>query len=95
MPRKTPSASAPTKRGPGRPKTSPLDLPAQARERQRRLRQKKREAGRVVVQIWIDSQLHESILESGATLQAFADEAFALLIAKRQAKTGRRLAQNS
>ena len=95
MPRKTSSASVPTKRGPGRPKTSPLDLPAQARERQRRLRQKKREAGRVVVQIWIDSQLHESILESGATFQAFADEAFALLIEKRQGKAHRRPPQRS
>jgi hypothetical protein len=65
------------------------------RERQRRLRQKKREAGRVVVQIWIDSQLHESILKSGATLQAFADEAFALLIEKRQGKSRRRPPQRS
>ena len=87
MPRPTPPAPAPKKRGPGRPKTSPLDAPAQARERQARLRAKKREAGRVVVQLWINAKWHAAILKSGATLQDSADEAFALLMAKRRGKS--------
>jgi hypothetical protein len=87
MPRPKPSAPAPKKRGPGRPKTSPLDAPAQARERQARLRAKKREAGRVVVQLWINAKWHAAILKSGATLQDSADEAFALLMAKRRGKS--------
>ena len=86
MPRaKTSSARAPKKRGPGRPKTSNLDPAAQARERQRRLREKKREAGRVVVQLWIDARWHKALLKGG-TLQDAADEAFALLMAKRRGK---------
>jgi len=86
MPRSKPSAPAPKKRGPGRPKTSPLDAPAQARERQARLRAKKREAGRVVVQLWINAKWHAAILKTG-TLQDAADEAFALLMAKRRGKS--------
>ena len=87
MPRPKPSAPVPKKRGPGRPKTSPLDALAQARERQARLRAKKREAGRVVVQLWINAKWHAAILKSGATLQDSADEAFALLMAKRRGKS--------
>ena len=87
MLRSKPSAPAPERRGPGRPKTSPLDAPAQARERQARLRAKKREAGRVVVQLWINAKWHAAILKSGATLQDSADEAFALLMAKRRGKS--------
>ena len=87
MPHPKPSAPVPKKRGPGRPKTSPLDAPAQARERQARLRAKKREAGRVVVQLWINAKWHAAILKSGATLQDSADEAFALLMAKRRGKS--------
>ena len=83
MPRPKQTSLAPEKRGPGRPKTSPLDPAAQHRERQRRLREKKREAGRVVAQIWIDATWHEAILKTG-TLQDAADEAFALLMAKRR-----------
>ena len=86
MPRSKPSPSAPKKRGPGRPKTSKLDPAAQARERQKRLREKKREAGRVVVQLWIDAGWHKTILKIG-TLQDAADEAFALLMAKRRGKS--------
>jgi hypothetical protein len=86
MPRPDSSKSVPKKRGPGRPKTSPLDPAAQARERQRRLREKKREAGRVVVQLWLNAKWHEAILKTG-TLQDAADEAFALLMAKRRGKS--------
>lgn len=86
MPRPDSSKSARKKRGPGRPKTSPLDPAAQARERQRRLREKKREAGRVVVQLWLNAKWHEAILKTG-TLQDAADEAFALLMAKRRGKS--------
>ena len=86
MPRPQPSVPAPKKRGPGRPKTSLLDPPAQARERQRRLRAKKRAAGRVVVQLWIEAKWHAAILKTG-TLQDAADEAFALLMAKRRGKS--------
>lgn len=86
MPRPKQPSSAPKKRGPGRPKTSPLDPAAQARERQQRLRERKREAGRVVAQIWIDAKWHEAIVKTG-TLQDAADEAFALLMAKRRGKS--------
>ena len=87
MLRPKPSPPAPKKRGPGRPKTSLIDAPAQARERQARLRAKKREAGRVVVQLWINAKWHAAILKGGATLQDSADEAFALLMAKRRGKS--------
>jgi hypothetical protein len=50
------------------------------------LRERKREAGRVVAQIWIDAKWHEAILKTG-TLQDAADEAFALLMAKRRGKS--------
>ena len=86
MPRPKQPSSAPEKRGPGRPKTSPLDPAAQARERQQRLRERKREAGRVVAQIWIDAKWHKAIVKTG-TLQDAADEAFALLMAKRRGKS--------
>jgi len=86
MPRPKAPVSTPKKRGPGRPKTSSLDPAAQARERQSRLREKKREAGRVVVQLWIEAKWHAAILKSG-TLQDAADEAFALLMAKRRGKS--------
>ncbi len=71
----------------GRPKTSPLDAVSQARERQRRHREKKREAGRVAVELWIDAEWRDAILASGRTLQDFADEAFATLIAKQRRKS--------
>ena len=86
MPRPKQPSSAPEKRGPGRPKTSLLDPAAQARVRQQRLRDRKREAGRVVAQIWIDAKWHNAILTTG-TLQDAADEAFALLMAKRRGKS--------
>ncbi|HEX8294813.1 MAG TPA: hypothetical protein VF593_00810 [Chthoniobacteraceae bacterium] len=86
MPRPKLLPSTPERRGPGRPKSSPLDPAAQARERQQRLRERKREAGRVVAQIWIDAKWHEAILKTG-TLQDAADEAFALLMAKRRGKS--------
>lgn len=79
--------SKPVKRGPGRPKTSDLDPASQVRERQRRLRERKREAGRVAVQLWINADWHKAIGKSDQTLQEFADEAFALLISKRRRKT--------
>lgn len=81
MPRaKTPPPAA--KPRPGRPKTSPLDPVAQVRERQRRHRERKREEGRVAVQLWLHGKVHAAILESGRTLQDAADEAFALLLTK-------------
>ena len=43
--------------------------------------------GRVVVQLWINAKWHAAILKSGATLQDSADEAFALLMAKRRGKS--------
>ena len=43
--------------------------------------------GRVVVQLWINARWHAAILKSGATLQDSADEAFALLMAKRRGKS--------
>ena len=42
---------------------------------------------RVVVQLWINAKWHAAILKSGATLQDSADEAFALLMAKRRGKS--------
>lgn len=86
MPRPKRLQSTPEKRGPGRPKTSDLDPITQARERQRRRRKRAREAGRVAVQLWIDAKWHKAILKSGDTLQDAADEAFALLMAKRARK---------
>ena len=71
----------------GRPKTSPLDPAAQVRERQRRRRARKREEGRVGVQIFIKGSWHRAISKSGQTLQDAADEAFALLMAKRRGKS--------
>jgi hypothetical protein len=56
-----------------------LDSSQTFREYQGGLRAKKREAGRVVVQLWINAKWHADILKSGATLQDSADEAFALL----------------
>jgi hypothetical protein len=43
--------------------------------------------GRVVVQLWINTQGHADILKSGATLQELADDAFALLLAKQRGKS--------
>ena len=54
---------------------------------QRRLRETKRQAGRVVVHLWINAKWHAAILKSGATLQDSADKAFALLMAKRRGKS--------
>jgi hypothetical protein len=78
--------SKPKKRGPGRPKTSELDPTSQTRERQRRHREKKREAGRVAVELWIRADWRDAILASDQTLQDAADQAFALLMAKRHGK---------
>ena len=75
------------KRGPGRPKTSKLAPAEQARERVRRHREKKREEGRVALEIWIKSAWRDTIIASGGTIQDFADEAFALLMAKRRGKS--------
>ena len=77
----------PEKRGPGRPKTSDLTPAEQARERVRRHREKKRDAGRVAVEIWIEAEWRDTILASGRTIQDAADEAFALLVAKRRGKS--------
>ena len=41
----------------------------------------------VVVQLWIDAKWHDAILKSGATHQIFADEPFAMLMAKRHGKS--------
>ena len=71
----------------GRPKTSPLDPSSQARERQRRHREKKREAGRVAVELWINAEWRDAMLASGKTLQECADEAFGMLIAKQRRKS--------
>lgn len=67
----------------GRPKTNPLDPTEQHRERQRRYREKKREGGKVAVELWIAAEHRDAILESGQSLQDAADEAFGLLMAKR------------
>ncbi len=75
------------KRAPGRPKTSKLTPAEQARERVRRHREKKREAGRVAVELWIDAHFRDAIVASGDTLQDAADEAFAMLMAKRRRKS--------
>ena len=77
----------PAKRGPGRPKTSDLTPAEQARERVRRHREKKRDAGRVALEIWIKAEWRDFILARGRTIQEFADEAFALLVAKRRGKS--------
>ena len=87
MARPTHPKSKPAKRGPGRPKTSKLTPPEQARERVRRHREKKREAGRVAVELWIKTEWRDTILASGQTLQESADEAFALLMAKQRRKS--------
>ena len=75
------------KRGLGRPKTSQLTPAEQARERVRRHREKKREAGRVAVELWIKTEWRDAILASGQTLQESADAAFALLMAKPRGKS--------
>lgn len=87
MPRSSRPKATPEKRGPGRPKTSKLTPAEQARERLRRHREKKREAGRAAVELWIKTEWRDAILASGQTLQEFADEAFALLMAKRRGKS--------
>ena len=81
------SKATPVKRGPGRPKTSDLTPAEQARERVRRHREKKREAGRVAVELWIDAEWRDAILASGQTLQEFADKAFAALMPKQRGKS--------
>lgn len=86
MARSSPAKSTANKRAPGRPKTSNLTPAEQARERVRRHREKKREAGRVAVELWIDADLRDAIVASGQTLQDAADEAFAML-AKRRGKS--------
>lgn len=86
MPHSKRPKSVPEKRGPGRPKTSDLDPISQARERQRRRRERARDSGRVAVQLWIDAKWHKAILKGNGTLQDAADEAFALLMAKRARK---------
>jgi hypothetical protein len=70
----------------GRPKTNPLDPVAQRRERQRRYRERKREGGKVAIELWIAAEHRDAILDSGQTLQEAADEAFGLLMAKRASK---------
>ena len=87
MPRSTHSKPTLKKRGPGRPKTSKLTPVEQARERVRRHREKKREAGRVAVELWINAEWRDAILASGQTLQDFADEAFARLMPKWRGKS--------
>ena len=77
----------PAKRGPGRPKISKLAPAEQARERVRRHREKKRDEGRVAVEIWIKADWRDTILASGRTIQESADEAFALLMARRRGKS--------
>ena len=80
-------ATTKKKRGPGRPKTSKLAPAEQARERVRRHREKKRDEGRVAVEIWIKAEWRDTILASGRTIQESADEAFALLMARRRGKS--------
>ena len=87
MARSPHTKSKPKKRGPGRPKTSKLTPVEQARERVRRHREKKREAGRVAVELWIKTEWRDAILASGQTLQESADAAFALLMAKQRGKS--------
>ena len=87
MTRSAPLKAPPAKRGPGRPKTSDLVPAEQARERVRRHREKKREEGRVALEIWIKAAWRDTIIASGRTIQDFADEAFALLMAKRRGKS--------
>ena len=87
MTRNTRPKTPPQKRGPGRPKTSKLAPAEQARERVRRHREKKREEGRVALEIWIKAEWRDTILASGRTIQDFADEAFAMLTAKRRGKS--------
>lgn len=87
MPRSPRTKSTSAKRGPGRPKTSDLTPAEQARERVRRHREKKREAGRVAVELWIKTEWRDAILASGQTLQASADKAFALLMTKQRGKS--------
>ena len=87
MPRSSHPKAKPEKRGPGRPKTSQLTPAEQARERVRRHREKKREAGRVAVELWIKTEWRDAILSRGQTLQESADEAFALLMAKQRGKS--------
>ncbi len=82
MARSTHPKPKPKTRGPGRPKTSKLTPAEQARERVRRHREKKREAGRVAVELWINAEWRDAILASGQTLQEFADKAFAKLMPK-------------
>ena len=84
MARSTHPKPKPEKRGPGRPKISKLTPAEQARERVRRHREKKREAGRVAVELWINAEWRDAILASGQTLQEFADEAFARHMPKRR-----------
>lgn len=79
-PRSKPGPSQPPR---GRPKTNPLPPAEQHRERQRRYREKKREGGKVAVELWIAAEHRDTILESGQSLQEAADEAFGLLMAKR------------
>ena len=87
MTRSAPPKAPPAKRGPGRPKLSKLAPAEQARERVRRHREKKREEGRVSLEIWIKAEWRDTILASGRTIQDAADEAFALFMARRRGRS--------
>ena len=41
----------------------------------------------MALEIWIKSAWRDTIIASGGTIQDFADEAFALLMAKRRGKS--------
>ena len=66
-----PTSKPKKKLGPGRPKTSKLDPTSQTRERQRRHREKKREAGRVAVELRDQSRL--GAMPSWLAIRPFAE----------------------
>lgn len=71
-----PKRPAPVKRGPGRPKTSPLDRQAQYRESKRRQR-----AGKLHLETFPDAQTHAALTylagHRNGSVRALVDEAIA------------------
>lgn len=71
-----PESPPPPKRGPGRPKTSPLDRQAQYRESKRRQR-----AGKLHLETFPDAQTHAALTylagHRNGSVRALVDEAIA------------------
>lgn len=76
-----PESPTPPKRGPGRPKTSPLDRQAQYRESKRRQR-----AGKLHLETFPDARTHAALIylaeKRGAPVREILDTAIAQFLAR-------------